>query len=71
MSTNIFCPFQDCYALYKLYKKGGAGPRKGEEYGAPFREEDWDDDVLVGSNYIDSDNYVESLLDEVSSWGSS
>ncbi|RZC62722.1 hypothetical protein C5167_024473 [Papaver somniferum] len=34
----------DCYALYKVYKKSGAGPKNGEQYGAPFREEDWADD---------------------------
>ncbi|CAN8314193.1 unnamed protein product [Cochlearia groenlandica] len=32
------------YALYKLYKKSGAGPKNGEEYGAPFQEEEWADD---------------------------
>ncbi|KAE8685676.1 NAC domain-containing protein 17 [Hibiscus syriacus] len=28
----------DYYALYKLYKKSGAGPKNGEQYGAPFKE---------------------------------
>ncbi|KAK4354644.1 hypothetical protein RND71_026838 [Anisodus tanguticus] len=31
------------YALYKVFKKSGAGPKNGEQYGAPFREEEWDD----------------------------
>ncbi|GLT77261.1 hypothetical protein SLA2020_488630 [Shorea laevis] len=35
---------KDYYALYKLYKKSGAGPKNGEQYGALFREEDWADD---------------------------
>ncbi|CAN4116390.1 unnamed protein product [Withania somnifera] len=35
---------QDYYALYKVFKKSGAGPKNGEQYGAPFREEDWADD---------------------------
>lgn len=35
---------QDYYALYKVYKKSGPGPKNGEQYGAPFREEDWADD---------------------------
>jgi len=35
---------QDYYALYKLFKKSGPGPKNGEQYGAPFREEDWVDD---------------------------
>ncbi|KAI3867695.1 hypothetical protein MKX03_012568, partial [Papaver bracteatum] len=34
----------DCYALYKVYKKSGAGPKNGEQYGDPFREEDYADD---------------------------
>ncbi|PIA44096.1 hypothetical protein AQUCO_01700010v1 [Aquilegia coerulea] len=39
------------YALYKVFKKSGPGPKNGEQYGAPFREEDWaDDDELDESN---------------------
>ncbi|CAL9039344.1 unnamed protein product [Musa banksii] len=37
---------QDCYALYKVFRKSGPGPKNGEQYGAPFREEEWDDDVV-------------------------
>ncbi|CAI0557105.1 unnamed protein product [Linum tenue] len=45
------CPnVKDYYALYKVYKKSGPGPKNGEQYGAPFREEDWvDDDKAVVS----------------------
>ncbi|KAL0716256.1 hypothetical protein Bca4012_065578 [Brassica carinata] len=35
---------KEYYALYKLFKKSGAGPKNGEEYGAPFQEEEWVDD---------------------------
>lgn len=35
---------QDYYALYKVFKKSGSGPKNGEQYGAPFREEEWADD---------------------------
>ncbi|KAG9135001.1 hypothetical protein Leryth_023086 [Lithospermum erythrorhizon] len=36
------CPvLHDYYALYKVFKKSGPGPKNGEQYGAPFREEDW------------------------------
>ncbi|KAJ8769402.1 hypothetical protein K2173_002722 [Erythroxylum novogranatense] len=35
---------QDYYALYKVYKKSGAGPKNGEQYGAPFKEEEWAED---------------------------
>lgn len=38
----------DYYALYKVFKKSGPGPKNGEQYGAPFKEEDWvDDEDLV------------------------
>ncbi|KAG9153117.1 hypothetical protein Leryth_012367 [Lithospermum erythrorhizon] len=37
----------DYFALYKVFKKSGPGPKNGEQYGAPFREEDWaDEDCL-------------------------
>ncbi|CDY48632.1 BnaC06g08090D [Brassica napus] len=35
---------KEYYALYKLFKKSGAGPKNGEDYGAPFQEEEWVDD---------------------------
>ncbi|KAJ4917197.1 NAC domain-containing protein 17 [Raphanus sativus] len=37
---------KEYYALYKLFKKSGAGPKNGEDYGAPFQEEEWVDDEL-------------------------
>ncbi|XP_074269393.1 NAC domain-containing protein 17-like [Silene latifolia] len=39
----------DHYAIYKMFKKSGPGPKNGEQYGAPFREEDWVDDDFVKS----------------------
>ncbi|KAK4280091.1 hypothetical protein QN277_011762 [Acacia crassicarpa] len=44
---------QDCkdyYALYKVFKKSGPGPKNGEQYGAPFKEEEWVDDDFVDFN---------------------
>lgn len=38
--------FKEYYALYKVYKKSGPGPKNGEQYGAPFREEEWDEEDL-------------------------
>ncbi|XVE55079.1 hypothetical protein DITRI_Ditri03aG0132100 [Diplodiscus trichospermus] len=35
---------KDYYALYKVYKKSGPGPKNGEQYGAPFKEEEWGDE---------------------------
>lgn len=35
---------KDAYVLYKIYKKSGSGPKNGEQYGAPFIEEEWAED---------------------------
>ncbi|KAL4557675.1 hypothetical protein LXL04_035861 [Taraxacum kok-saghyz] len=45
---------QELYSVCKLFKKSGPGPKNGEQYGAPFIEEDWSDD----DNCLD----VDSLL---------
>ncbi|CAH1446161.1 unnamed protein product [Lactuca virosa] len=45
---------QEHYTLCKVFKKSGLGPKNGEQYGAPFVEEEWSDD----DNCLD----VESLL---------
>ncbi|GMJ02198.1 NAC domain containing protein 17, regulators of aox1a 2 [Hibiscus trionum] len=44
---------KDYYALYKLYQKSGPGPKNGEQYGAPFKEEAWDDEEYE-SNPVDA-----------------
>ncbi|XVF63211.1 hypothetical protein PTKIN_Ptkin09bG0069700 [Pterospermum kingtungense] len=47
------CPnVKEYYALYKLYKKSGPGPKNGEQYGAPFKEDVWDDEYA--SNPLDA-----------------
>ncbi|KAI9165755.1 hypothetical protein LWI28_019878 [Acer negundo] len=35
---------QDAYVLCMVFQKDGPGPRNSAQYGAPFREEEWDDD---------------------------
>ncbi|KZV28942.1 hypothetical protein F511_13737 [Dorcoceras hygrometricum] len=55
----------DYYALYKLYKKSGPGPKNGEQYGAPFREEDWATDDLDVNYQIDGDNSKKRVNDIV------
>ncbi|XP_058227936.1 NAC domain-containing protein 82-like [Rhododendron vialii] len=35
---------QDAYVLCKVFKKSGPGPKNGAQYGAPFNEDDYDDD---------------------------
>lgn len=44
-----FSNVQDSYAVYKLFMKSGPGPKNGEQYGAPFREEEWEDDAAQDS----------------------
>ncbi|KAK7391188.1 hypothetical protein VNO78_19600 [Psophocarpus tetragonolobus] len=46
---------KDYYALYKVYKKSGPGPKNGEQYGAPFNEEEWADDDIVDFNIKTTD----------------
>ncbi|XP_022727922.1 NAC domain-containing protein 17-like isoform X2 [Durio zibethinus] len=48
---------KDYYALYKVYKKSGPGPKNGEQYGAPFKEEEWADEEYA-SNPVDTINPV-------------
>ncbi|GAB4835582.1 hypothetical protein Ancab_000491 [Ancistrocladus abbreviatus] len=33
---------QDAYVLCKVFEKSGLGPKNGEQYGAPFIEEEWE-----------------------------
>lgn len=40
---------QDMFVLCKIFEKEGAGPKNGAQYGAPFDEEKWDDDVASSS----------------------
>jgi hypothetical protein len=36
---------QDAFVICKIFKKSGMGPKIGEQYGAPFCDEDWEDDT--------------------------
>ncbi|WOG91597.1 hypothetical protein DCAR_0310846 [Daucus carota subsp. sativus] len=57
------CPSaQDYYVLYKVFKKSGPGPKNGEQYGAPFKEEDWADDDCVSFNgFLEQENIVKDV----------
>uniref|UniRef100_A0A1J3CRN8 NAC domain-containing protein 78 n=1 Tax=Noccaea caerulescens TaxID=107243 RepID=A0A1J3CRN8_NOCCA len=51
---------QDTYVVCVLFKKDGPGPRNGAQYGAPFKEEDWNDveestDVIATNNLANLD----------------
>ncbi|PIN04541.1 hypothetical protein CDL12_22923 [Handroanthus impetiginosus] len=37
---------QDAFVLCRVFQKSGSGPKNGEQYGAPFVEEEWEDDDL-------------------------
>ncbi|GKC13930.1 hypothetical protein Tco_1010712 [Tanacetum coccineum] len=37
---------QDTYVLVKLFEKASSCPKNGAQYGAPFNEEDWEDDDI-------------------------
>lgn len=37
---------KDALVLCRVFQKSGAGPKNGEKYGAPFVEEEWEDDEL-------------------------
>ncbi|XP_057789473.1 NAC domain-containing protein 78-like [Salvia miltiorrhiza] len=38
---------KDAFVVCRIFQKSGSGPKNGEQYGAPFVEEEWDDDELV------------------------
>ncbi|KAI9098410.1 hypothetical protein K1719_025035 [Acacia pycnantha] len=38
---------QDAFVLCRIFQKSGSGPKNGEQYGAPFIEEEWEDDVVA------------------------
>ena len=65
--TNLKPLLQDYYALYKLYKKSGPGPKNGEQYGAPFKEENWNDGECQVLVHSDAQEPQVNILDEVTS----
>ncbi|PON98608.1 NAC domain containing protein [Trema orientale] len=59
---------QDAFVLCRIFQKSGTGPKNGEQYGAPFIEEEWEDDevalvpgeeVLSGEVVVDDGAYVD------------
>ena len=45
----LFCFWleKDAFVLCRIFRKSGTGPKNGEQYGAPFVEEDWEDDEVT------------------------
>ncbi|EPS65703.1 nam-like protein 9 [Genlisea aurea] len=37
---------QDAFVLCRIFQKSGSGPKNGERYGAPFMEEEWENDEV-------------------------
>lgn len=35
---------KDAFVLCRVFQKSGSGPKNGEKYGAPFVEEEWEDE---------------------------
>ncbi|KAJ7970454.1 NAC domain containing protein [Quillaja saponaria] len=38
---------QNAFVLCRIFQKSGTGPKNGEQYGAPFVEEEWEDDEVI------------------------
>ncbi|CAI0442545.1 unnamed protein product [Linum tenue] len=52
----------DTYVLCRIFRKSGTGPKNGEQYGAPFVEEEWEDDevpVVTGQEIVSPDGVAE------------
>lgn len=35
---------KDAFVLCRVFQKSGSGPKNGEQYGAPFVEEEWEEE---------------------------
>lgn len=44
--------------MCRIFQKSGSGPRNGEQYGAPFIDEEWDESVMVPKCEDDAIFYV-------------
>ncbi|PSS30246.1 NAC domain-containing protein [Actinidia chinensis var. chinensis] len=53
---------QDAYVLCKIFQKSGPGPKANAQYGAPFKEEDWDDDAEFCGQSLQSNSLPSPAL---------
>lgn len=60
--------------LCRIFQKSGSGPKNGEQYGAPFIEEEWEDDkeltlpgeeVVANEGLVDVDDDMHFELDDI------
>ncbi|CAH8260007.1 unnamed protein product [Arabidopsis lyrata] len=60
---------QDAFVLCRIFQKSGSGPKNGEQYGAPFVEEEWEeeDDMTFVPNQEDlgSQDHVYVDMDDI------
>jgi hypothetical protein len=51
---------QDSFVVCRIFQKAGPGPQNGAQYGAPFVEEEWEeDDADVGLLPVEGDAAVD------------
>lgn len=53
---------QDAYVLCKVFQKSGPGPKNGAQYGAPFNEEEWDDDAVTVAESLAVDGLASAAI---------
>ncbi|CAE5966773.1 unnamed protein product [Arabidopsis arenosa] len=60
---------QDAFVLCRIFQKSGSGPKNGEQYGAPFVEEEWEeeDDMTFVPDQEDlgSEDHVYINMDDI------
>lgn len=50
---------KDAFVLCRVFQKSGSGPKNGEQYGAPFVEEEWLDDELEFAPKVEAAEVVD------------
>lgn len=53
---------QDAFVLCRIFQKSGSGPKNGEQYGAPFIEEEWEDDEVIDAALVPGHDVVADEL---------
>lgn len=53
---------KDAFVLCRIFQKSGSGPKNGEQYGAPFIEEEWEDDEVVDAALVPGHDVVADEL---------
>ncbi|KAJ4778438.1 NAC domain-containing protein 78 [Rhynchospora pubera] len=51
---------QDLYVVCRIFQKSGSGPQNGAQYGAPFMEEEWEQEVNGGDEAMAAVMQVEN-----------